>query len=47
MRRRLAEGKTRREIIRCLKRYVAREIYQIIVPKTTVADRTGPAQDAA
>ena len=25
--RRLAEGKTKREIMRCLKRYVAREIY--------------------
>ncbi|WP_345353658.1 transposase, partial [Rhodococcus olei] len=28
--RRLAEGKTRREVIRCLKRYIAREIYQIL-----------------
>jgi transposase len=28
--RRQAEGKTRREAIRCLKRYAAREIYQII-----------------
>ncbi|MER5302863.1 hypothetical protein ABT039_25850 [Streptomyces lasiicapitis] len=28
--RRLAEGKTRREIIRCLKRYVAGEIYPLI-----------------
>jgi transposase len=28
--RRIAEGKTRREAIRCLKRYLAREIYQII-----------------
>jgi transposase len=28
--RRTADGKTRREAIRCLKRYVAREIYQII-----------------
>lgn len=28
--RRLAEGKTRREIIRCLKRYVAREIYHLV-----------------
>ncbi|MGX4694453.1 IS110 family transposase [Streptomyces sp. JNUCC 63] len=36
--RRLAEGKTRREIIRCLKRYVAHEIYRLIVP-------TGPATD--
>ncbi|MFE4759033.1 IS110 family transposase [Streptomyces mirabilis] len=45
MRRRLAEGKTRREIIRCLKRYVAREIYRLIAP--TPADSAGPAQDAA
>ncbi|MDT5278699.1 MAG: hypothetical protein QOG95_5631, partial [Mycobacterium sp.] len=28
--RRTTEGKTRREAIRCLKRYIAREIYQII-----------------
>ena len=28
LRRRVAEGKTRREAIRCLKRYIAREIYQ-------------------
>ena len=25
--RRLAEGKTKREVIRCLKRYVAREVF--------------------
>ncbi|MEV4252760.1 IS110 family transposase [Spirillospora sp. NPDC049652] len=31
LRRRLAQGKTRREIIRCLKRYVAREIYRLIL----------------
>ena len=28
--RRRAEGKTRREIIRCLKRHIAREIYQLL-----------------
>ncbi|MEV4613513.1 transposase [Kitasatospora sp. NPDC049258] len=28
--RRIAEGRTRREAIRCLKRYVAREIYRLI-----------------
>ena len=28
--RRITEGKTRREAIRCLKRYLAREVYQII-----------------
>jgi transposase len=32
--RRQSEGKTRREAIRCLKRYVAREIYQIITTPT-------------
>ncbi|MFF7988142.1 IS110 family transposase [Streptomyces sp. NPDC007901] len=37
VRRRLAEGKTRREIIRCLKRYVAREIYRLIAPIRTAA----------
>lgn len=30
--RRTAEGRTKREIIRCLKRYVAREVYHCIVP---------------
>lgn len=30
---RLAEGKTRREIIRCLKRYVARELFEFISPR--------------
>jgi transposase len=36
--RRVSEGKTRREAIRCLKRYVAREIYQMIVPpRSTMA----------
>ena len=28
--RRTAEGKSKREIIRCLKRYIAREIYRDI-----------------
>lgn len=30
MERRLAEGRTRREVIRCLKRYVAREVFTLI-----------------
>ena len=30
--RRTAEGKTKREIMRCLKRYVAREIYRVLRP---------------
>ena len=29
--RRTAEGKSKREIIRCLKRYVARETYRVLV----------------
>lgn len=32
LQRRLAEGKTRNEIIRCLKRYVAREVFNLIRP---------------
>src|SRR3954463_113797 len=33
--RRTAEGKSKREIIRCLKRYVAREIYHALTPSPT------------
>ena len=29
-RRRTEEGKTNKEIIRCLKRYIAREVYRIL-----------------
>ncbi|MET8117506.1 IS110 family transposase [Streptomyces prasinus] len=47
LRRRLTEGKTKREIIRCLKRYVAREIYRLIAPTNTAANDTGPARGAA
>ena len=32
--RRTAEGKTKKEIIRCLKRYVAREVYRALTTKT-------------
>jgi hypothetical protein len=28
---RTAEGKTKKEIIRCLKRYIAREVYRVLV----------------
>ncbi|MFJ8254775.1 transposase [Streptomyces sp. NPDC094466] len=41
LQRRLAEGKTRREIIRCLKRYFAREIYRLIVPASPPPAQTG------
>ncbi|MEU2135126.1 transposase, partial [Streptomyces sp. NPDC018352] len=43
LQRRLTEGKTRREIIRCLKRYIAREIYRLIVPTGTPANHPSPA----
>ncbi|MFI6763893.1 IS110 family transposase [Micromonospora sp. NPDC050417] len=33
--RRVSEGKTRREAIRCLKRYVARELYELITQPTS------------
>jgi len=29
--RRTAEGKSKREIIRCLKRYIAREVYGVLI----------------
>jgi transposase len=29
--RRTREGKSKREIIRCLKRYIAREVYRVLV----------------
>jgi transposase len=32
MARRLAEGKTKPEVIRCLKRFIAREIYRVLCP---------------
>ena len=32
---RTAEGKTKREIIRCLKRYIARELYRILISSLT------------
>jgi transposase len=38
--RRLAEGKSKREIMRCLKRYIAREVYRVLL--SSVAVRTSP-----
>jgi transposase len=37
--RRTSEGKTKREIMRCLKRYVAREVYRVLAPSIVSADR--------
>jgi transposase len=34
--RRTAEGKSKREIMRCLKRYIAREVYRVLLSSTTV-----------
>ena len=39
MRRRTAEGMSRREVIRCLKRYVAREVYSIIQKPAQIVTR--------
>ncbi|GAA2900797.1 hypothetical protein GCM10010472_68870 [Pseudonocardia halophobica] len=42
LQRRLAEGKIRCEMIRCLKRYIARDVFSLLTPPTTatVATRT-------
>lgn len=37
MARRTAEGKTKTEIIRCLKRHIAREVYGLLVPRNPSA----------
>jgi transposase len=42
MARRIAEGKTKKEVIRCLKRYVAREVFAVLkqmsqIPPTAAA----------
>ncbi|MGH9119974.1 MAG: transposase [Acidimicrobiales bacterium] len=37
--RRRAEGKSTREITRCLKRYIAREMYRLLTKPPAVADR--------
>lgn len=31
LRKRTGDGKTRREVIRCLKRYIAREVHRLII----------------
>ncbi|MET8531659.1 IS110 family transposase, partial [Streptomyces sp. NPDC005065] len=41
--RRTKQGMSKREIIRCLKRYVAREIYRHIQPKATVSGLSSTA----
>src|SRR5215218_7750874 len=41
--RRTAEGKSRREILRCLKRYVAREVYRVLTAPPLLAPPPLPA----
>jgi transposase len=45
--RRRAEGKTDPEIRRCLKRYIARELYRALNTSTTLTAQTPPAPAAA
>ena len=40
--RRTQEGKSKREIIRCLKRYVAREVYRVLVSRVACSSPIGP-----
>jgi hypothetical protein len=45
--RRTAEGMAKMEIIRCLKRFVAREVYHHLVPHPTRRDQPTGARTAA
>ena len=45
--RRTAEGKSKREIMRCLKRYIAREIYRVVVPAAAASPPTTPSPGVA
>ena len=44
--RRTTEGKSKREIIRCLKRYVAREVYRVLISCDALSSPTGPKEKA-
>jgi transposase len=44
--RRTQEGKSKREIIRCLKRYVAREVYRMLISCGARSSSTGPRDEA-
>jgi transposase len=44
--RRTMEGKSKREIIRCLKRYIAREVYRVLVSCGSHSSPTGPREEA-
>jgi transposase len=45
--RRTAEGKSKREIMRCLKRYIAREIYHLLAPMAAASSPTALGSQAA
>jgi len=44
--RRTAEGKSKREIMRCLKRYIAREIYRLLAPMAAASAPLAPRSQA-
>jgi transposase len=44
--RRTAEGKSKREVIRCLKRYLAREVYRVLISCGARSSPTGPRDEA-
>src|SRR5215208_5083487 len=45
--RRTAEGKSKREIMRCLKRYIARESYRLLAPRAAASPPTASVSQAA
>jgi transposase len=44
--RRTAEGKSKREIIRCLKRYIAREAYRVLLSCGACSSPIGPKDES-
>ena len=44
--RRTQEGKSKREIIRCLKRYLAREVYRVLISCLASSSPTAPREEA-
>ena len=44
--RRTQEGKSKREIIRCLKRYLAREVYRVLISCGARSSPTAPRDEA-
>ena len=43
--RRTQEGESKREIIRCLKRYIAREVYRVLITCGCRSSPTGPRDE--